>query len=101
MTDEKRKRGRPAKNIDEELAAAEALVKALKEKKREELQREREAHQAALLALFKESDIDSVPLNQWQANMAQIKALLTQTRPARFDQPAPVISEVSSYTESA
>jgi len=69
------KAGRPARTLDEEIAAAEAKLKALREKKKEDERRERERNLKAILTMIKDEELDLISADKWKANLPKMKEL--------------------------
>lgn len=70
------KPGRPSRSIEEEIAATEERLQALRARKREQERLEREKNQKAILALIRAENLDDVPSDVWKAALAQIKSAL-------------------------
>jgi hypothetical protein len=90
MTEQKStaKAGRPSRSLDEEIAATEARLKALRDKKREDEKREREKNHKAILAIIKEEGLDGVSVAKWQKALPGIKKLLAAEVAPTKDTPA-------------
>ncbi len=76
----KGKPGRPSRTLDEEIAAAEERLRALKEKKREDERRALERNQKAIVYLLRTELLDEIPIGQWKAAVPTLRAVLTGTR---------------------
>lgn len=94
----KGKPGRPSRTLDEEIAAAEERVRALKEKKREDERRALERNQKAIVYLLRTELLDEIPVVNWKAAAPKIRDLLTSstavTLAATEDTVTPQISVV-------
>lgn len=96
----KGKPGRPSRTLDEEIAAAEERVRALKEKKREDERRALERNQKAIVYLLRTELLDEIPIANWKAAVPRIRSFLmkneaqpastTELGPAR-ESPVPVV----------
>ncbi len=78
----KGKPGRPSRTLDEEIAAAEERVRALKEKKREDERRALERNQKAIVHLLRTELLDEIPVAKWKAAVPKIRDLLNSTNAA-------------------
>jgi hypothetical protein len=72
----KGKPGRPSRTLDQEIAAAEERVRALKEKKREDERRALERNQKAIVYLLRTELLDEIPIANWKAAVPRIRGLL-------------------------
>lgn len=82
------KPGRPSRSIDEEIAAAQERLEALRARKREQERQEREKNQKAIAALIRAEGLDDVSSDVWKAALPQIrKALESNTTAATPVQP--------------
>ncbi len=72
----KGKPGRPSRTLDEEIAAAEERVRALKEKKREDERRVLERNQKAIVYFLRTELLDEIPIANWKAAVPRIRGLL-------------------------
>lgn len=80
MTTDKKsegKAGRPSRTLDEEIAATEARLKQLREKKREDERKERERNQRAIMALLRENALDEYSASKWKEALPEIATLLS------------------------
>lgn len=98
MTEQKSiaKAGRPSRSLDEEIAATEARLKTLRDKKREDERREREKNHKAILAIIKEEGLDDVSAAKWKKALPGIKKLLAPESAPIKDTPAPLETAKSS-----
>ncbi len=87
----KGKPGRPSRTLDEEIAAAEERVRALKEKKREDERRALERNQKAIVYLLRTELLDEIPIANWKAAVPGIRSLLMkiEAQPASATDPGP------------
>jgi hypothetical protein len=81
------KGGRPAKSLVDEIAAAEARLKALRDRQKETDRRYRERNQRAILALIRDETLDLIPIARWRAVMPALRDLL-EAKPAAKRKPA-------------
>ena len=80
------KAGRPSRSLDEEIIVAEARLRALRDKKKEDERRDLERNQRAILALLKEEGLDRIAAHTWKHNAERLHKLLNSARPS---EPAP------------
>ena len=78
MSEEKStsKVGRPARTLDEEIAAAEERLRQLRERKKDDERRERERNQKAILGLIRSEALDLVPVDAWKQALPKLRAAL-------------------------
>lgn len=84
------KPGRKPKSLDAEIAAAEAKLRKLQDRQKEQQKKERDKNQKAVLELIKAEKLDTVSPELWSRAMPKIKALLTTETvkpPAQQKQP--------------
>lgn len=75
------KAAKPSRTLDDEIAEAEARLKALRVKQQQEKeQRDREANQKDILALIRDEGLDAVPVAQWKAALPELQQLLKGTQ---------------------
>ena len=68
--------GRPSRSLDEEISVAEAKLKALRDRRREEERKERERNLKAVLALIKDEGLDGVSVDLWKLAVPKLRGLL-------------------------
>jgi hypothetical protein len=86
------KAAKPSRTLDDEIAEAEARLKALRVKQQQEKeQRDRDANQKDILALIRDEGLDAVPVARWKAVLPQLQQLLKSTA----DDMAPASDETS------
>jgi hypothetical protein len=74
------KAAKPSRTLDDEIAEAEARLKALRVKQQQEKeQRDRDANQKDILALIRDEGLDAVPVARWKAVLPQLQQLLKGT----------------------
>lgn len=72
--------GRPSRSVDEEIAAMEERLRALKAKKRDDERREAERNEKAIIATIKAAGLLSLPHAVWEAKLPKVlKAFEGQT----------------------
>lgn len=70
------KPGRKVRTLDEEIQRATYKLQQLQERKKQQEKRQRERNQKAVLELIKAERLDTVPAEQWEKALPQIKTLL-------------------------
>lgn len=92
------KAAKPSRTLDDEIAEAEARLKALRVKQQQEKeQRDRDVNQKDILALIRDEGLDAVPLAQWKAVLPQLRHLLKGAP----DDAAPAADEESEAESQA
>ncbi len=94
----KGKPGRPSRTLDEEIAAAEERVRALKEKKREDERRALERNQKAIVYLLRTELLDEIPIANWKAAVPSIRSQLLKAAAPPSSNVAPASMQEPSLT---
>ncbi len=82
------KAGRPSRSLDEEIEATRARLKALEEKRKIEQRLSYERNVKGILALLKQSELDTVPQETWKDKLDQLKKVLNPTISKNKPEPA-------------
>jgi hypothetical protein len=104
---EPKTRGRPAKparTLDDEIAATEARLQALREKQMEEkAKRERETNSVEILALIQAEGLDAATPDQWKAVLPKLRQLLKLEAPVvaadKAIEPAPAAGTTTELAQ--
>ena len=80
--------GRPSRTVDEEIAAAEERLRALRERKREDERKERERNQKAIAAILKAEGLDEIDAEVWKRAVPAVRKALESVKPIKGE-PAP------------
>lgn len=90
---------RKVRNIEEEIAAQRAKLKALEDRQKEQQRKERERNQKAVLEIIKAEKLDTASAEQWASALPTIKAALFGNS-AESQQAVPPDSNQATETNS-
>ncbi len=104
MTDPKisQKSTKKVKTLDEQISAQREKLRKLEDAQKEQLRRERERNQRAVLELIKSERLDAVSPDLWRKAMPKIKSLLLvdedKTPPKQPEPKEPPVGPASAGT---
>lgn len=87
---------RKGRDLDDEISKAETKLKKLREQRAEQVRKNRERNQKAIMELLRAEALDDVSAEQWKVRIAAVRVALEGNGEARSERRAAAASEQSN-----
>lgn len=84
---------RKGRDLDDEIVKAETKLKKLREQRAEQVRKNRERNQKAIMELLRAEALDDVSAEQWKVRIAAVRVALEGNGEARSEHRAAAASE--------